>query len=88
MSKVKPKIPAIEAEVVPKIKKFVLNRKKDATGTSGTGYVAVGVMFSSGHCVLEWNTDVRSIGVYNSSADVEAIHGHEGQTVLEWCDEL
>ena len=63
---------------------FVLNRKVDATGVSGTGIVAQGVLFANGKCALAWVTAFTSITVYDSIDDVEAIHGHDGQTVIEW----
>lgn len=73
---------------VPTLKKFALQRVEDETGISGTGYVAVGVMFPSGQCFMEWNTPVRSRGHYMSIADVEAIHGHGGKTRVIWVGEF
>jgi hypothetical protein len=78
------KIPSVSRNVIPELRRFILRRNEDETGTSGTGVVAAGVMFTSGHCVMEWTTTVKSIGVYLSIADVEAIHGHGGKTVVEW----
>lgn len=62
---------------------FYLNRSDDESGVSGTGPVAVGVQLPSGRCVLEWLTKVTptgSLGVYDTVADVEAVHGHKGKT--------
>lgn len=81
------KIPTINADEIPKLKKFVLNRKEDESGTSGTGIVAVGVMFPNGLCVLHWTTVVSSLGVYHSIADLEKIHGHGGKTEVRWIEE-
>ena len=64
-------------------KLFVLNRLEDATGVSGTGIVAEGVIFSNGKCAVSWLTDVSSVAVYDSIEDVQAIHGHDGKTVIE-----
>lgn len=67
--------------------RFRLLRKADASGVSGTGHVADGIEFRDGTCVLRWMTEHRSIAIYNSLVDLEKIHGHHGQTVVEWIDE-
>jgi hypothetical protein len=82
-----PLIPSVSPDTIPKLKKFVLQRIDDESGISGTGYVAVGVMFPSGHCTMEWTTDVKSIGYYQSIADLEKIHGHAGKTRVVWIEE-
>ena len=67
---------------------FKLFRVQDPSGVSGTGFVAEGVQFTSGKCVLAWTTDVQSIAVYDSMADLVAIHGHDGKTRVHWQPEL
>ncbi len=62
------------------LRHFVLYRTEDISGTSGTGCVAQGVEFADGMCVLRWLTTPSSVAVYNSLADVRAIHGHDGRT--------
>ena len=64
------------------MKIFHLQRNKDASGVSGTGIVADGVIFSDGVCVLHWLTDESSIGIYKSLASLIAIHGHNGSTTV------
>ena len=59
---------------------FVLDRREDETGVSGTGIVAEGVEFANGKCTLAWTTEFKSVAVYDSLADVEKIHGHDGRT--------
>lgn len=66
---------------------FELHRDEDATGVSGTGVVAEGVIFSNGRCALTWKTAHTSVAVYDRIADVEAIHGHEGRTRVVWLDD-
>ena len=66
------------------MKLFVLNRIVDETGVSGTGIVAEGVQFSNDKCALSWLTYVTSIVIYDRIEDVQAIHGHDGKTVIEW----
>jgi hypothetical protein len=65
-----------------KIKHFFLLREQDASGVSGTGIVARGVVLPSGKAVLEWSTFHTSIALYNNIDDVEAIHGHGGMTKI------
>jgi hypothetical protein len=59
---------------------FYLQRDVDDTGISGTGKVAEGVVFTNGKVVLAWLTKVASVTVYESLADVERVHGHNGKT--------
>lgn len=61
---------------------FKLNRKQDATGVSGTGIVAEGVIFSTGWVALTWLTAVNSLVFYPSILNVEKIHGHDGMTEI------
>ena len=68
--------------MIHKITPFYLQRNVDTSGISGTGIVAVGVIMPSGICVLEWCTFHSSVGYYKNIADIEAIHGHEGSTVV------
>lgn len=68
--------------MIHKITPFYLERKVDASGVSGTGIVAVGVIMPSGTCILEWTSFHSSIAHYKNLADVEAIHGHEGSTSI------
>jgi hypothetical protein len=63
---------------------FRLVRDRDASGVSGTGHVADGVLWHDGTCAIRWRTDTRSTTVYDSLADVEKIHGHRGATRVEW----
>lgn len=62
---------------------FRLHRVEDVSGVSGTGIVAVGVVFPSGRAVMEWLGPVRTTYIYDSIGDVELIHGHDGRTKVE-----
>lgn len=72
---------------------FYLWREVDNGGVSGVGKVAEGVEFSNGKCALGWLTGPkyagRSVCVYDSIADLKAIHGHGGHTklIVEECVE-
>ena len=63
-----------------RIATFHLLRLEDETGVSGTGWVAEGVVFSTGWVALQWLTETPSMTFYPSIESVEAIHGHGGLT--------
>ena len=69
------------------IRRFRLKRNEDESGISGVGYVAEGVQFSTGACVIKWLTATSCVGIYNSYVEMIHIHGHGGKTVIEWIDE-
>jgi hypothetical protein len=66
------------------VKLFVLNRKVDAGGVSGTGIVAEGCVFENGKVVLSWRTANTSLGIYDSIEIMTKIHGHDGKTEVVW----
>jgi hypothetical protein len=68
------------------MRRFRLRRDIDATGVSGVGFVADGVEFSDGTCVIKWTTTTGSIGIYHSAVEMIHIHGHGGSTVIHWID--
>jgi hypothetical protein len=69
-------------------RRFQLVRDVDPTGISGVGIVAVGCEFPDGVVAMHWSTSAlpSSTAVYDRIADVEAIHGHQGQTRVEFID--
>jgi hypothetical protein len=68
------------------VRRFNLIRHEDVSGVSGTGVVCEGVVFSDGRTVLRWLRAGGSTAVYDSVEQMEAIHGHDGRTSLEWVD--
>ena len=66
------------------MKTFYLERSEDATGVSGVGKVAEGVVFSNGWCALTWLTEHTSVAFYPSLESLEYIHGHHGKTRIVW----
>ena len=74
------------APKVPNMRRFALVRVVDETGVSGTGIVAEGVEFSHGMCAVTWLTPYRCVNVYESVKTVVAVHGHNGNTVVDWLD--
>jgi hypothetical protein len=69
------------------MRRFVLDRREDATGTSGTGVVAEGVEFSNGQCAVHWLSQLETVTVYANARVVERLHGHDGRTSIRWLDE-
>lgn len=68
-------------------KRFRLRRLHDVTGVSGEGVVAEGVQFSDGRVALRWCVaPARSTVVWDQLNDAIRVHGHDGNTVLEWVD--
>jgi hypothetical protein len=67
--------------------RFRLMRAQDETGVSGVGYIADGVRFRDGTCVLRWRTRHASTAVYASHETLMEIHGHGGKTECEWVDQ-
>lgn len=67
-------------------KRFHIVRDKDISGVSGVGTVAVGVVFPDHSAAIKWLSEVHSTIVYNNISEVEKIHGHEGNTRIEYID--
>ena len=68
------------------MKRFILRRQEDVSGTSGTGVVAEGCSFSTGYCSLTWLGPLTSMAFYHSPDVMMQIHGHGGLTTLEYID--
>lgn len=70
-------------------RRFQLERDVDETGISGTGTVAEGVLFTGGVVALRWTSAHPTSVVFHDRGmqSVEAIHGHNGKTRIEWLDE-
>lgn len=68
------------------MRRFVLNRKEDVSGVSGTGVVVEGVEFSDGTVALRWLGERPSLVFWKNIEDAIGIHGHNGLTIVEWID--
>ncbi len=68
------------------MRRFHFEREKDASGVSGCGIVAEGVVFSDGKVALEWFGAHASTNLYSSLDDVLFIHGHHGSTKVVFDD--
>ncbi len=69
------------------MRRFVLVRSEDVTGTSGTGVVAEGVEYSNGQVSIHWISQLESVNVYANAKVLEQLHGHDGRTRVKWLDE-
>jgi hypothetical protein len=74
---------------------FELVRESDPTAVSGPGRVAHGIIFPMlGGAVYQWHSPppagwdvpVQQFGVFESIAEVLAVHGHDGSTILRTLD--
>ena len=68
------------------MRRFHFERREDASGVSGCGKVAEGIVFSDGRVAIEWLSSCPSTNIYNSLEDVDRIHGHEGRTQIVFDD--
>jgi hypothetical protein len=66
------------------MKTFILNRKIDDSGISGIGVVAEGVQFKGGMIALHWLSSTPSVNIYRTIEEMLSIHGHEGNTTIEF----
>jgi len=80
----KPTVREVNPLTAPRARRFNLVRDDDETGISGTGVVAEGIEFSNGMCAMCWLTAMHSVAVYPNIRQLEAIHGHNGRTRVEW----
>jgi hypothetical protein len=63
-----------------KIRPFYLERIEDESNVSGTGVVAVGAIYPSGICIVEWLSFTTSLNQYKNIDHVKEVHGHGGKT--------
>ncbi|WP_462189202.1 hypothetical protein [Frankia sp. CcWB2] len=68
------------------VRRFQLERDVDVSGVSGTGAVAFGAQAPDGTCVLWWDSEHDSIGIYPTMETLLAIHGHGGSTRVVYID--
>ena len=69
------------------MRRFNLLRHADATGVSGTGLVAEGVVFTKGKVAITWLGRFSTVTVYDGLEAVEGIHLHGGQSEIVWVDD-
>lgn len=79
-----PIVRQVNTLTVSRCRLFKLVRNIDDSGVSGTGIVAEGVEFSNGTCAMSWLTAMHSVAIYPNVRQLEAIHGHNGHTRVEF----
>ncbi|WP_251072194.1 hypothetical protein [Streptomyces sp. ISL-43] len=67
-------------------RRFHLLRHQDISGVSGTGIVAVGVLWPDGTASVRWLGERPSTVHWDRIADAKAVHGHGGATEIVWDD--
>ncbi|MCX5201077.1 hypothetical protein OG897_06320 [Streptomyces sp. NBC_00237] len=75
-----------ETRMTAQSRRFHLQRDRDVSGVSGTGVVALGVLWPDGTASVRWLGDRPSIVFWDDMADAEAVHGHGGATRVVWDD--
>ena len=63
---------------------FKLHRIEDVSCVSGTGDVAEGAIFGNGKVAIGFISQWPSVIVYDSMADMVAVHGHGGRTEVRY----
>jgi hypothetical protein len=75
-----------EQQLAPR--RFVLRRRHDISGISGTGDVADGVLWPDGTANVRWRGEHPSAVFWDRGrVSVEMIHGHQGATEIVWLDQ-
>lgn len=64
----------------------ILLRYKDNSNVSGTGAVAEIFEASDGAVAIRWRGDHPAWGIWPDIRDLEAIHGHGGDSVVQYLD--
>lgn len=67
-------------------RRFTLERIEDVSGVSGMGRVAEGIEFHDKQVAISWFGTYHSTEIHPSIQQVEAIHGHQGKTIVVWLD--
>lgn len=74
------------------VRRFVLVRKEDVSGSSGTGIVAWGVEYPDLSVQMRWLPGKTGYSGFTAYAEgiaaVVANHGHDGRTEVRWIDSL
>ena len=68
------------------MKRFKLNRLIDISGTSGTGIIAEGCLFSTGKIAISWLGTHSSMVWWDNLESMLHVNGHGGNTIVEWVD--
>lgn len=65
---------------------FLMQRREDVSGVSGTGLIAHGIRHANGSATVWWLGRWTTETKHTSMESVIGIHGHGGRTEVCWCD--
>jgi hypothetical protein len=65
---------------------FVLDRKEDNTGNSGTGIIADGIEFPCGKVVVCWRGPKSSVVIWNNIDEMRDISCTPSKIMINWKD--
>lgn len=68
------------------MRRFLLVRTEDVSGTSGVGVVAEGCEYSNGWVNIHWLSQLASFEMCENIKTFMSIHSHGGKTTVEWLD--
>lgn len=68
---------------------FKMIRNIDLKHISGTGHVIDGVVFANGQVVIQWQTETKSLAVFDKLSDFQKVHAkpmYEKENEFVWYD--
>lgn len=68
------------------MKRFIVNRIHDVSGTSGIGIICEGCQFSDGKIAIRWLGNFSSMVWWDNIDECMYIMSHGGNTIIEWID--
>lgn len=68
------------------MRRFLINRINDVSGTSGLGIICEGCVFTDDTVAVRWLGEYQSTVVWKNLDDCLHIMGHGGNTVIVWVD--
>lgn len=72
--------------VLHQLRRFALVRHTDATGVSGAGVVALGVVTHTGCVFAQWTEPGEIVVQPRGMAAFLEVHGHDGASTVRWLD--
>jgi hypothetical protein len=68
-------------------RQFIIHRREDVSGVSGTGFIAEGVQFHDGQVAVSWFGKHHILEVVKDLDTWLEVHGHNGRTTIKWLDQ-
>lgn len=67
-----------------RLRRFVLDRKVDKTGVSGTGIITKNIEFNNKTYIINWLRHTRSTAIYANIKTLEDIHNHRESNEIKY----